>query len=183
MTRHVVDGLVEDHDHILQALDLFVESVNLLEQGRLSPDVVEGLIDFLSNFADQCHHGKEELVLFPVLEKRGIPLHGGPIGVMVCEHGIGRYLLRNARGVLDRLRRGEHSAIEDLRRYAESYRELLIQHIDKENNVLFPMAKQVIAEGELVEEAEEVEKGHRHEEMLRKLDELRRIIEAARSNG
>ena len=40
MTKHVVDGLVEDHDHILQALDLFVESVNLLERGRLSPDVV-----------------------------------------------------------------------------------------------------------------------------------------------
>lgn len=47
------------------------------------------------------------------------------------------------------------------------------QHINGESNTLFPMAKQVIAEGELVEEAEKVEKGHRHEEMLRKLDELR----------
>ncbi|BES80723.1 hypothetical protein PABY_02900 [Pyrodictium abyssi] len=92
-------------------------------------------------------------------------------------------MLRNARSALERLRGGEYSAIEGLRRYAESYRELLVQHIDKENNVLFPMAKQVVAEGELVEEAERVEREHNHEEMLRKLEELQRAIEAASSSG
>ena len=45
------------------------------------------------------------------------------------------------------------------------------------------MAKQVVAEGELVEGAERVEREHNHEEMLRKLEELQRVIEAAGSRG
>jgi len=45
------------------------------------------------------------------------------------------------------------------------------------------MAKQVVAEGELVEEAERVEREHNHEEMPRKLEELQRAIEAASSSG
>jgi hemerythrin-like domain-containing protein len=34
---------------------------------------------FLKEFADRCHHGKEEDFLFPALEKAGIKKEGGPI--------------------------------------------------------------------------------------------------------
>jgi len=54
MPGHIIDGLIEDHDHILKALDLLMEPLNLLEQGKPSPDVAEELIDFLSRFADQA---------------------------------------------------------------------------------------------------------------------------------
>ena len=45
-------------------------------------------------FADKCHHGKEEDVLFPELEKAGIARQGGPIGVMLHEHVSGREFIR-----------------------------------------------------------------------------------------
>src|SRR3989337_556391 len=48
------------------------------------------VLDFISNFADQCHHLKEEKLLFPAMEAQGIPRDGGPIGGMLMEHGAGR---------------------------------------------------------------------------------------------
>ncbi len=36
------------------------------------------VVDFIRNFADRCHHGKEEDNLFPAMEKRGIPRQAGP---------------------------------------------------------------------------------------------------------
>ena len=64
-------------ERVLNALDrLTAVPVNpSLEQWRKA-------LEFLRNFADQCHHFKEEKVLFPAMEEHGIPREGGPIGMM-----------------------------------------------------------------------------------------------------
>ncbi|MGD0266766.1 MAG: hemerythrin domain-containing protein, partial [Candidatus Methylomirabilota bacterium] len=38
----------------------------------------------------QCHHGKEENLLFKTMVDRGFPRQGGPIAVMLHEHETGR---------------------------------------------------------------------------------------------
>ena len=43
----------------------------------------------------QWHHGKEEEILFPLLEKKGIPADGGSLGVMLMEHGRARALIND----------------------------------------------------------------------------------------
>ena len=57
-------------------------------------EVLANLQEFFRLFADQCHHGKEEELLFPLLEQKGIPRTGGPIGVTLHEHEEGRALVR-----------------------------------------------------------------------------------------
>ena len=178
-SKHLVDGLIEDHDHILEALSLLRKAVTLLSEDKISAEVLEELITFLSRFADLCHHGKEELILFPLMEKRGIPLWGGPLGIMTCEHGMGRYFLRNSLEAVKRYKSGDKDAINDIIHYTESYYKLLTEHIDKENNILFQMAREVVREGEGIEEAEKVEKEMNHEEMLRKLESLKKAIQSA----
>ncbi|MCE4622867.1 MAG: hemerythrin domain-containing protein [Desulfurococcales archaeon] len=174
---HLVNGLIEDHEHIEEALSLLMKAVDLLSKDKISPDVIEELATFLSKFADQCHHGKEELILFPLMEKKGVPVWGGPIGVMLCEHGMGRYFLRNLLRALKQYKEGQKDVINEIVDYAESYYRLLLEHIDKENNVLFPMAQEVVGENEGIEEAERIEAEMNHEEMLRKLDEIKKTIE------
>jgi hemerythrin-like domain-containing protein len=174
---HIVDQLYEDHDHILEALKMLEQAVKGLREGRIEPSIVLDLLNFLSRFADHYHHGVEELVLFPALERRGVPLHGGPIGVMVCEHGMGRYMLRNARKALEKVESGDKSAVDQVEHYTMAYRDLLVQHIDKENNILFAMAKEVIGEGELVDEAKRLAKELEREPLLQKLSEIRSRLE------
>jgi hemerythrin-like domain-containing protein len=90
-------------------------------------------VEFLRRFADACHHAKEEQALFPLLEERGIPREGGPIGQMLLEHEEGRGLLRGMDRAL---------AEQDLPAFVASagaYAGLLHAHIAKERNVLFPL--------------------------------------------
>ncbi len=101
-------------------------------------------IDFLRNFADGCHHAKEENELFPVLESAGIPREHGPIGCMLDEHEMGRALIRKIANNLDAAAQGDAEAGSILRNAATAYIRLLRQHIDKEDNVLFVMADRVL---------------------------------------
>ncbi|HTM07838.1 MAG TPA: hemerythrin domain-containing protein [Verrucomicrobiae bacterium] len=96
-------------------------------------------IDFLRNFADKCHHLKEETLLFPTLEEHGIPREGGPIGMMLAEHEEGRGFVRAMAAAVDT------GARDVLRREATAYIRLLRQHILKEDEVLFQMADSILS--------------------------------------
>jgi hemerythrin-like domain-containing protein len=141
-------------------------------------DHLEKIIEFLSVFADQCHHGKEEDILFPALEKVGIPREGGPIGVMLNEHDHGREHIRAMRRALGELKEGRNGAA-DFVRAAKGYVELLRNHILKENDVLFIMAEESLSGEEqkrLFDAFETMEREKigvgRHEAFHRLMDEL-----------
>ena len=83
-------------------------------------------------------------MFFPVLKQRGIPEQGGPIGVMLHEHVLGR-------DCVGRMREASQAQPFDARKFAEAakqYIPLLRQHIFKENNVLFRMAERVMSEAD-----------------------------------
>jgi hemerythrin-like domain-containing protein len=130
-----VDTLKAEHRIIEKVLDALE-----IAAGRDMPAAFYGrAIDFLSAFADRCHHGKEEDRLFPCLERCGIPREGGPIGVMCAEHVIGRACIGRMREHLGRER------IAELRRESLEYVAHMRQHIGKEDHVLFEMARHVMA--------------------------------------
>ena len=67
-------------------------------------------LEFFRHFADQCHHFKEEKVLFPALEEHGIPREGGPIGMMLAEHEEGRGHVRSMIDAMERVAQGNGAA-------------------------------------------------------------------------
>ncbi|MEZ8221428.1 Hemerythrin-like domain-containing protein, partial [Candidatus Fervidibacteria bacterium JGI MDM2 JNZ-1-D12] len=122
---------------------------------------VIALLDFFRVFADLCHHGKEEGLLFSELEAKGIPKEGGPIGVMLHEHDEGRNLQRQMREAVSDL--SNEANRQKFTAAARDYIALLRQHIWKEDNVLFKMAEQVLTEvddKELAERFERYEREH-----------------------
>ncbi len=138
--------LKHEHEIILMALDAAErEAQRIRSTGTIRADTVEKLLDFFPNFADHCHHAKEEKVLFPRMVEHGVPAQGGPIGVMLHEHEQGRQLLRASREALPRAEAGDHAAIVALGENLAAYVRLLRAHISKENTVLFPMADRVFS--------------------------------------
>lgn len=131
--------LRHEHEVILRALAILERIGQGLDARQpLDRKALEWLVDFFKTFADRCHHGKEEQHLFPILERYGVPRDGGPLGVMLVEHEQGRVLVRA-------MAEGENQeAGEAIHRYVT----LLRAHIDKENNVLLPLAEQVLSEEE-----------------------------------
>jgi hemerythrin-like domain-containing protein len=137
-----VERLKAEHDLIERGLALLEKSVARLEAGQSLPEgFPQWAPRFFQQFADRCHHAKEEDVFFPVLKQRGIPEQGGPIGVMLHEHGLGR-------DCVGRMREASQALPFDARTFADAARQyipLLRQHIFKENNVLFHMAERVMS--------------------------------------
>ena len=105
-------------------------------------------LDFIRNFADQCHHFKEEKVLFPAMEAHGIPNQDGPIGMMLTEHEEGRAHVRAMLAALELIEAGNEAAKASLLNSAQGYCRLLREHIQKEDEILFPMADEAISADE-----------------------------------
>ncbi len=163
-----IDDLRHEHEAIISALRILDEMVGRL--GGANPpsaDDLRAFLAFLREFADRCHHGKEEGILFPALIAAGIPEEGGAVGVMRAEHREGRKLIKDMDAAL--------GSTVDTRAYAaaaSAYTALLRSHIEKENSVLFPAAEQALGQQQLdaiygrFEEHEEKVIGHgRHEEL------------------
>ena len=72
------------------------------------------------------------------------PAQGGPIGVMLAENGQGRHFTRGLKDAAEKWEAGDLSARAAVVQNALFYVALLRQHIQKEYNVLFPMAELLI---------------------------------------
>ncbi len=141
--------LRKEHNAILRMLEAAEEVARQLDRrAPVAPETLFGLQEFLRTFADRCHHSKEEEHLFPALEERGLPHFGGPIGVMLHEHEQGRALTRQLGEAAEAYAAGKEGAGISWATAARSYVLLLRSHIVKENNVLFPMAEQLLTESE-----------------------------------
>ena len=126
-------------ERVLAALEKLTEKPALA-----SLDSWKKALDFIRHFADQCHHIKEEKVLFPALEEHGIPSDGGPVGMMLLEHEEGRSYVRAMAAAIVLLEAKNSAATESLFSSARAYIRLLREHIQKEDEILFRMADEVI---------------------------------------
>jgi len=112
------------------------------------------------------------------LERGGVPREGGPIGVMLYEHRLGRELVARLDEELRALERGEDEAAAAIPSACDEYIQLLRNHIAKENGVLFPMGESVAAEmdvaevGGSYERVEEVVGREVHEKFERPVEEI-----------
>jgi hemerythrin-like domain-containing protein len=144
--------LMHEHRIIERVLDALQTVANRLKGGEVvNPRFFIDAADFAKGFTDGCHHKKEEGVLFPAMEAAGIPAEGGPIAVMLSEHEEGRRLIASMRAGAERLQGGDESARAPVVESALAYVALLRQHISKEDNILFPMADQVLRGAAAVE--------------------------------
>lgn len=134
--------LRDEHEGILIMLSVLEKICIEIQNGRVTDyDHPAKIVDFLRTFADKCHHGKEEELLFPALADAGVPVNGGPIGVMLSEHTQGRAYIKAMADVLVKLHENDADARETFVKAALGYVTLLRDHIAKENNVLFVMAE------------------------------------------
>ena len=135
--RTPTDVLRDEHAVILRGLDVLEAAARRAEDGHdLSEAWWADVLAWLRAFADRRHHGKEETALFPAMVKAGAPAEGGPIDVMLEEHGEGRALLQAMAG----------SRSTERARVARRYAQLLRDHIDKEHGIVFPLAEAVLDE-------------------------------------
>jgi hemerythrin-like domain-containing protein len=142
-----IDQLRAEHRIIEQVLRALTGLAERLARGeQVDANGFDRLFDFLATFADRRHHQREEKCLFPALGLHGVPRDRGPIGVMLQEHCTGRALISHMKRAASAYANGDPNAGILFAEHAHNYVDLLSQHIQKEDNVLFNVAERLFDE-------------------------------------
>lgn len=177
------EQLKKEHEAIklmMAVLEKICAKLELKE--AVSLEHLSGIVEFIRVFADKCHHAKEEDLLFVAMEEAGVPREGGPIGVMLMEHDIGRGYVRELAEAIERYKTGDSGASSKIVESARNYINLLTSHIDKENGILYEIADMHLSEEkqkELSEKFEILEQekigAGKHDEFHKFLEELKGV--------
>lgn len=138
-SSHPIDDLGSEHRAIEAILDaLEREQYRIGGPGTPRWSWLLAVVEVLREFADRCHHGKEEDLLFPELVALGMQLEAGPVAVMKHEHVEGRALIQRLHDAV--VNRDRTETIDAIKAYVY----LLREHIQKEDECLFPMARALL---------------------------------------
>ncbi len=143
MSEHWADLLIADHETTERVFAAVIQAFDTPD-GPL-PSLVGDLRVYLVEYVDGCHNKKEEDVLFPLCEGRGIPRAGGPLAVMLQEHEQSRGLLAQLEPLASAYASGDAGVRDELRRVFEAYSSLLKNHFWKETDILYPMARRLFS--------------------------------------
>lgn len=136
--------LIAEHELIERAMAVLELNLKKVSDGSLDTVQTKRALDFLLEFGDRIHNIKEEQFLFPLMQERGIPVQGGPLGVMLMEHEAERQLLDQMAGQVSDLSKAEPRERDTFVHKGLEYLKVRADHIWKENDVLYPMARKVM---------------------------------------
>jgi len=140
-----VEILEAEHRVILKVVAGLVMLADRLEGGEdVEPATLDKIVEFLRVFADRCHHGKEESLLFPALERRGVPASGCPLGGLTMEHQKGRQMVGEFANAIREYERNEQGARDNVVKALRALGAFYPNHIWKEDYLLFPLAGKLL---------------------------------------
>lgn len=127
--------LRHEHEAILDLLEAVEGIVTYIEsEGAVPTDDLERVLLVVTEFADRCHHAKEEAVLFPVLSEAS-PQRGAELARrLTSDHKAMRKLVGTIRDLLPKADDAEVRA--QLAKNLATYPRLLREHIRIENEAL-----------------------------------------------
>jgi hemerythrin-like domain-containing protein len=138
-----------EHEHrtiekIVRVTGVLVDE--LMENRDIDDDILRDLCQFLRVYGHQCHHGKEESYLFPMLERHGVPEEGCPLGALRHEHERSRVLTQELVQASAEYAANRHDGSATLSEALRNIAQFYPAHIWKEEYLLFPMARKVLSE-------------------------------------
>lgn len=131
--------LSDEHQNILKVIKAIKKECRAIEDGKpVDREFFSKAIDFIRNYADKFHHAKEEDILFKALCGDSVEMHCNPTEQMLHEHELGRQYIKDLESAVGA--GDSQKAVFN----AMGYGQLLEDHIFKEDNILYPMAEEVL---------------------------------------
>lgn len=147
-----LDLMVDEHVNIKRMLAVIRKYCNKILNGEtIQYEDFYKIIDFVRNYADKHHHGKEESLLFArMMEELGSTAEKLIRYGMNVEHDFGRLYIQELETSVNRVLGGDLEARLDVIANAVSYTHLLNRHIDKEDKVVYMYAQNNLPEETIV---------------------------------
>ena len=144
---------MQEHDQALTQLAALTRATQSIESQGFTAEAYSKVLNALEFIDDEVsvHNACEEEALFPVLER----YVEGPTKLMRDEHKVLRREFRKLRTAVARLERERESvpAAQELVRVSRGMVQLFVNHIHKENHILFPLVQKFLTKDALREVA------------------------------
>jgi hemerythrin-like domain-containing protein len=146
-----IQPLIVEHRLTERMIDVMRWRVADMESiGTADIGFIDGAVEFLRTYADRCHHGKEEDILFRELARRPLSAeHRGVLDELVAEHVFARTTTRQLVEARDLYVAGGVSAFADIAACLHMFVEFYPKHIAKEEHGLFRPAMSYFTAAEL----------------------------------
>lgn len=134
-----VGPLMTEHRLIERLMPLIRRATeDARREGRIDPSFVAFALDFIRTYADRCHHGKEEDILFRALDRKALaPAHRAVMDELVAEHREGRRVVGELREAAEEYRGGEREALARVVDRLDILADFYPAHIEKEDQHFF----------------------------------------------
>ncbi len=128
-----------EHRLIERMISVMKEELQRLEQGKeVDTAFIVTAVDFIRTYADRCHHGKEEDILFRELEKKDLSVeHRRIMNELLEEHKWGRKTTGRLVEANEIYIDGDKKAISTISDCLRSLVEFYPKHIEKEDKHFF----------------------------------------------
>jgi hemerythrin-like domain-containing protein len=163
-----IGPLMKEHRLIERLIAVMEKEIERLEEGEgLDPHFVDVAVDFIRTYADKCHHGKEEDILFRDLSTKALSdEHRQTIKALIAEHVYGRETTAALVAAKDRHLQGDVQALGSVIGYLTDLVEFYPAHIEKEDKHFFVPCMEYFSQqeqDEMLEEFREFDRGLIHE--------------------
>lgn len=145
-------------------------------EGNINPEFIDAAVDFIRTYADKCHHGKEEDILFRDLNKKALPDELKRIvSELIEEHQQGRKAVADLVEAKERFMRGDKQVLPAILSSLRYMTDFYPTHIEKEDKHFFlPCMAYFTAEEkeEMLKEEWEFDKNLIHQIYKAKVNEM-----------
>lgn len=174
--QSAIGALMTEHRLIERMIADMDRELGRLEGGTpVDPAYIGGAVDFLVTYADLCHHGKEEDILFRVLATKELkPDDARMMQELIDDHAWARRTKNELVMATDRHAGGDPEAAAEVRERMSEIVAFYPVHIEKEDHGFFKVAVDCLTREERDDMAAEFREFDRR--MIH--DEYLRIVEA-----
>ncbi len=175
--RSPAGPLMAEHRVIERMIGVLEKQLSVMAETRaVDARLIDTATDFIRTYADRCHHGKEEDILFRRLA--GKPLDGELAEVMsglIEDHVRGRSITRSLIEANDRYRFGDASALTEIETNVRNLVEFYPVHIEKEDRHFFKPCLEYFTDAEqqtMLIDFDEFDRALIHEKYRRIVEDL-----------
>ena len=144
-----IGPLMIEHRLIEQVVGLLKQTLDRMEE-HFDPSLIDKVVDFFRTYADTCHHGKEEKILFRDLATKQLsPEHKRMMDELLEEHVYGRKTVSELADAKQRYVRGNTQAKDEIETSLKRLIELYPRHIEKEDKHFFYPSMEYFSRQEL----------------------------------
>jgi len=148
--RSPAGPLMREHRVIERMIAVLAWQIEVIDaSGSVDAAVIDTATDFIRWYADRCHHGKEEDILFRRLGEKDLdPPLAAAMADLIQDHVRGRTLTRRLADETRRYTAGEVSALSTIKATLAELVAFYPEHIAKEDRHFFKPCLQYFTDAE-----------------------------------